>query len=155
MDGTDEGNVVRATSAPLDDIIRPHVAVIYSSEMTCHRPLLEEHYEQPARITRIWETITAAGCTLKMKRIPIRPAHKMKFYSFIAKITGIAYRLYEVGSFVVQSADVIFSFCRPHRRENTRNSPILRLAIPLCHAGNYTGRPSELWRCNRGLPRRC
>ncbi|KAK0486054.1 histone deacetylase complex protein [Armillaria novae-zelandiae] len=44
--------------------------------MTCHRPLLEEHYEQPARITRIWETITAAGCTLKMKRIPIRPAHK-------------------------------------------------------------------------------
>ncbi|KAK0461024.1 uncharacterized protein EV420DRAFT_1640527 [Desarmillaria tabescens] len=75
MEKTDS-NAVRATSAPLDDVIRPRVAVIYSSEMTCHRPLLEEHYEQPARITRIWETITAAGCTLKMKRIPIRPAHK-------------------------------------------------------------------------------
>ncbi|KAK0473129.1 hypothetical protein EDD18DRAFT_1227323 [Armillaria luteobubalina] len=76
MDGTDNGNVVRATSAPLADVVRPHVAVVYSSEMTCHRPLIEEHFEQPARITRIWETITAAGCTLKMKRIPIRPAHK-------------------------------------------------------------------------------
>ncbi|KAG7449601.1 histone deacetylase clr3 [Guyanagaster necrorhizus] len=75
MDKTN-GNAVRATSAPLDDVVRPHVAVIYSSEMTCHRPLLEDHFEQPARITRIWETITAAGCTLKMKRIPIRPAHK-------------------------------------------------------------------------------
>ncbi|KAG7440019.1 uncharacterized protein BT62DRAFT_1051767 [Guyanagaster necrorhizus] len=66
----------RASSIPLVPS-QFTVGVVYSSEMTSHFSL-QDHPEQPARISHIWNTLIANKCNAKMKWLPIRPVHKQE-----------------------------------------------------------------------------
>lgn len=64
----------RASSLPLHSFDFT-VGYVYSSEMMQHYDPYG-HPEQPERISRIMETIRAAHCHDKMKRLPIRPVKR-------------------------------------------------------------------------------
>lgn len=69
-----QSSSLRASSVPLH-FPEHNVGYVYSSEMTSHfHP--REHPEQPARISRIMQTIASANYTQRMKWIPIRPARR-------------------------------------------------------------------------------
>ncbi|KAK0195519.1 histone deacetylase complex protein [Armillaria mellea] len=66
----------RASSVPLVPS-EFTVGVVYSTEMTSHFSL-QDHPEQPARISHIWHTLIVNKCNTKMKWLPIRPVHKQE-----------------------------------------------------------------------------
>ncbi len=66
----------RASSVPLVPS-EFTVGVVYSTEMTSHFSL-QDHPEQPARISHIWHTLIVNKCNAKMKWLPIRPVHKQE-----------------------------------------------------------------------------
>ncbi|KAK0504659.1 histone deacetylase complex protein [Armillaria luteobubalina] len=66
----------RASSVPLVPS-ELTVGVVYSTEMTSHFSL-QDHPEQPARISHIWHTLIVNKCNTKMKWLPIRPVHKQE-----------------------------------------------------------------------------
>ncbi|KZT11050.1 histone deacetylase complex protein [Laetiporus sulphureus 93-53] len=65
--------VARAASLP--PILAPsqaQVGYVYSSKMMMHSCSRGHHEEQPERISRIFDILKDAGCTRKMRRLPIR-----------------------------------------------------------------------------------
>ncbi|KIY71127.1 histone deacetylase clr3 [Cylindrobasidium torrendii FP15055 ss-10] len=60
----------------LNDDVLPSVGVVYNTEVNSHFITVDTHYECPERILRTWELLTEADLVPKLRKIPIRPAHK-------------------------------------------------------------------------------
>jgi len=52
--------------------IPPRVGYCYDPRMREHKNLTYDHPEQPARISSIFETLEASGCTSRMIVLPVR-----------------------------------------------------------------------------------